>query len=129
MRSRYTAHVRADVDYLIATYDPSTRNTSSRADTERWARESTWLGLEVLATERGGVRDEDGVVEFRARYRAGDTTLEHHERSRFRRRQGRWFYVDGDAVKPAPAARTNDVGRNDPCPCGSGKKYKKCHGG
>jgi preprotein translocase subunit SecA len=30
---------------------------------------------------------------------------------------------------PAPAQRTeNKVGRNDPCPCGSGKKYKKCHG-
>lgn len=25
--------------------------------------------------------------------------------------------------------KTNKIGRNDPCPCGSGKKYKKCHGG
>jgi SEC-C motif domain protein len=128
MRSRYTAHVRADIDYLVATYDPSTRARTSRADTERWARESTWLGLEVLDTERGGPSDREGVVEFRARYRAGDLELVHHERSRFLRHDGRWFYVDGDAVKPAPATRGDEVGRNEPCPCGSGKKYKKCHG-
>ncbi len=35
---------------------------------------------------------------------------------------------DGAAAKPAPATAEKTVGRNDPCPCGSGKKYKKCHG-
>ena len=34
---------------------------------------------------------------------------------------------DAPVAAPAPAAETK-VGRNDPCPCGSGKKYKKCHG-
>ena len=33
------------------------------------------------------------------------------------------------AAKPEPVRRDRPkVGRNDPCPCGSGKKYKKCHG-
>jgi preprotein translocase subunit SecA len=34
------------------------------------------------------------------------------------------------AARPAPSARRDveKVGRNDPCPCGSGKKYKRCHG-
>ncbi|QPD05722.1 MAG: preprotein translocase subunit, ATPase [Candidatus Nitrospira kreftii] len=36
---------------------------------------------------------------------------------------------DEAVAAPAPAQRAeNKVGRNDPCPCGSGKKYKKCHG-
>jgi len=36
---------------------------------------------------------------------------------------------DGDSGSQEPAKRDdNKVGRNDPCPCGSGKKYKKCHG-
>ena len=35
----------------------------------------------------------------------------------------------GQAMKdPAPAGAPREIGRNDPCPCGSGKKYRKCHG-
>jgi SEC-C motif-containing protein len=128
MRSRYTAHVRGDVDYILATFDSSTRGRVDRAEVGRWARESEWLGLEVLATERGGATDEEGVVEFRARYRSGGAIVVHHERSRFRRHDGRWYYVDGDFVKPTPASRAPSAGRNDPCPCGSGKKFKKCCG-
>jgi preprotein translocase subunit SecA len=53
----------------------------------------------------------------------------HDERSRFARNdEGRWMYLDGDDVKPAPVKRGEKVGRNQPCPCGSGKKYKHCHG-
>ncbi|HBY60036.1 MAG TPA: zinc chelation protein SecC [Solibacterales bacterium] len=32
------------------------------------------------------------------------------------------------AVLPAASSNGGKIGRNDPCPCGSGKKYKKCHG-
>jgi SEC-C motif domain protein len=50
----------------------------------------------------------------------------HHETGRFARQDGQWYYVDGImGVRPRTAPK---VGRNDPCPCGSGKKYKKCHG-
>lgn len=115
MRSRYTAHVVGDVEYLMSTWD----TPADRGAVETWARESEWLGLEI-------VRAEESVVEFRARYRdAAGVERVHHERSRFRRRDGRWVYVDGVAV---PAARGASVGRNDPCPCGSGKKHKKCCG-
>ncbi len=128
MRSRYTAFVRGAVDYLLDTYDPSTRNAGERGAIERWSREATWQGLEILATERGGDTDDDGVVEFRARYRQGGADRVHHERSRFRRVEGRWRYVDGQGVKPAPVKRAPTAGRNDPCPCGSGRKFKKCCG-
>ena len=52
----------------------------------------------------------------------------HHERSRFRREDGRWYYVSGENVRPSPTRRAATAGRNDPCPCGSGRKFKKCCG-
>jgi len=135
MRSRYSAHVLGKIDYLLATHDPATRARVDRGTVGRWARESEWLGLRVLAVERGGAEHADGMVEFEARYRlegvaggAPGLVLAHHERSRFRRHQGAWCYVDGERVKPRPAQRAAGAGRNDPCPCGSGKKYKRCCG-
>ncbi|MDQ5980957.1 MAG: motif domain protein, partial [Verrucomicrobiota bacterium] len=47
----------------------------------------------------------------------------------FGRDEGRWVYT-GQVDEPGKTVRreTPKVGRNDPCPCGSGKKYKKCCG-
>ncbi|PID34351.1 MAG: hypothetical protein CR976_00740, partial [Thiotrichales bacterium] len=56
----------------------------------------TWLGLEIIRTEKGGPLDSEGIVEFVARYRAGDESAQLHETSRFRRENDRWVYVDGD---------------------------------
>ena len=128
MRSRYSAHVLLRVDYLVDTHDPDSRGAVDRAAVERWARESEWLDLEIVARQAGGAVDDRGVVEFKATYRHRGAILVHHERSRFRRHDGRWVYSDGDAVKPAPASRAATVGRNDPCPCGSGMKFKRCCG-
>jgi SEC-C motif-containing protein len=128
MRSRYTAYARGEVDYVFGSHDPATRKDIDEAAVAKWSRESQWLGLEVRATERGGVDDDEGTVEFVARWRDNAGEQRHHERSLFRRVDGRWFYVDGQMVKGAPAVREERPGRNDPCPCGSGKKYKKCHG-
>lgn len=132
MRSRYTAYVRGAVDHILATYTQKAAAGVDRASTEKWARESTWLGLEVLGTEGGGASDAEGTVEFAARWR--DTTSgaehRHHERARFVRSGSdrRWLYADGKMVNPPPAKREDRPGRNDPCSCGSGKKFKKCHG-
>lgn len=129
MRSRYSAYVTGAIDYLVATHRPPSGEID-REETERWSRQATWLGLEIRATEAGQPSDEAGVVEFVARWRQdeGGPELRHHERSRFRKLDGRWHYIDGDLVKPPPAVRGVTVGRNDPCPCGSGQKYKRCHG-
>jgi SEC-C motif-containing protein len=125
MRSRYTAHVRGAIDYIVDTHDPATRAALDRRAIARWAKESDWLGLTILAADEAA-----GVVEFAASYRplADGREQRHHERSRFLRHDGRWFYRDGIHVPSAPAARAATVGRNDPCPCGSGKKSKKCCG-
>jgi SEC-C motif domain protein len=128
MRSRYSAHVLGNVDYIVDTHDVAGRAAIDRDAVARWARGSEWLGLRIVAREAGGREDARGVVEFEASYRADGTTRVHHERSRFVRRDGRWYYVDGDVVRLPPARRAATVGRNDPCPCGSGKKHKKCCG-
>ena len=83
----------------------------------------------MVRVEAGGKEDDRGVVEFIARYKQKGVEHRHHERSRFARGEdGRWMYLDGDTVKPPPVLRGEKVGRNQPCPCGSGKKYKKCCG-
>lgn len=127
MRSRYTAFTIADVDYIEKTTDPASRKGFDRDGTLEWAKRSQWQGLEIVSTSEGLAKDGKGEVEFIARYRIEETDQEHHERAEFRKRDGHWFFVDGKLVR-APVRAEERVGRNDPCPCGSGKKYKKCHG-
>ena len=95
MRSRYTAFVRGAIDYLLDTHDASTRRSVDRASLAKWSRDTGWLGLEIVATERGGEDDDDGIVEFIARGVTRGTPFAQRERSRFRRVDGMWFYVDG----------------------------------
>jgi SEC-C motif-containing protein len=129
MRSRYTAYARRRIEYLGETHDPRTRRTFDPARAREWAEGSEWLGLEVLATEGGNAGDNDGTVEFIARYQARSEEIEHHEVAQFRRADDRWYFVDGRVIGPEPFRRdAPKVGRNDPCPCGSGKKHKKCCG-
>jgi len=97
MRSRYTAYVRGAVDYLVETHDATTRGATDRAAIAARARDTLWLGLEIVATERGGATDDDGVVEFIARGALRGVPFAQHERSRFRRVDGRWRYLDGTA--------------------------------
>ena len=129
MRSRYAAYTLQEIDYIVATHDPATVSEVDRDSTAQWAKEATWLGLEIVSTRDGGAGDDTGEVEFIARYRVEAGEAVHHERSSFRRIDGKWFYVTGDMVKAKPVVRAAPkVGRNEPCPCGSGAKYKKCHG-
>jgi SEC-C motif domain protein len=129
MRSRYSAYALGAIDHVMASHHPKAQGDVDRKSTEKWSREASWLGLEIVSTQAGGEADETGEVEFIARYEISGTPLTHHERAQFRRHDGRWFYWDGAMVRPRPVVREQPkVGRNDPCPCGSGAKYKKCHG-
>jgi SEC-C motif-containing protein len=94
MRSRYTAYVRGEIDYLVDTHDPATRSIDRDA-LAAWSRETEWLGLEIVATEYGGPNDARGVVEFIARGKTNGKPFTQRERSRFRKLNGRWVYVDG----------------------------------
>lgn len=128
MRARYSAYATNQTDFVVATHDPETRDELDIKATRRWAEGNEWLGLEIFETEAGGPDDDEGEVEFEVTFsdERGRTQL-HHERSEFVRREGRWFFHDGEIVVRKPV-RSEKVGRNEPCPCGSGKKYKKCHG-
>ncbi|MGQ9367414.1 YchJ family protein [Azospirillum sp. ST 5-10] len=126
MRSRYSAFATGNIDYLEDTLLPETRADFDRAQIAEWAQNSEWTGLEVRSVADGGEADSEGVVEFVARFRMQGKDYVHHETGRFAKRDGRWWYVDGVmGQRPRSAPK---VGRNDPCPCGSGKKYKKCCG-
>jgi len=122
MRSRFSAYVREDYGYVVRTCHSSTR--PSEKDFEG-ASSARWTRLEILRTEAGDEHDTEGIVEFVAHYEASGQPFGLHEESRFLKEDGQWFYLDGDIIKPPPA-RSEKIGRNEPCPCGSGKKYKKC---
>ena len=129
MRSRFSAFVMKETAYLESSLHPKYRADHDREATQRWADNAEWEKLQIVDKEAGGEADDTGTVEFIAAYRQDDTSHSHHEVGRFRRHKGRWYYTDGKTVAEGP--RRNEgpkVGRNDPCPCGSGKKYKKCCG-
>lgn len=142
MRSRYSAFVKADVEYLKKTLAPESRSDFDMVATKKWAEEAQWKGLKIMSTEKGTTDDNKGTVEFVATYVVDGEGLDHHEVSKFRKADsGQWYFVDGDSHthpegeghhhhhKPQTVQRESPkIGRNDPCFCGSGKKYKKCHG-
>ncbi|HEV7272347.1 YchJ family protein [Pseudoxanthomonas sp.] len=94
MRSRYCAFVRGDADYLRTSWHPDTRPAELGLDTPG-APATTWLGLTVKAHRVTG--PDTAEVEFVARYRiGGGRAVRLHERSRFVRQEGRWYYLDGE---------------------------------
>ncbi len=128
MRSRYTAHVLGNLDYLTATLSNEQRADMEPGEDDQSFENTKWLGLEIRRTAKGSEEDETGEVEFVARYRNGMQQVAHHELSYFTREDGRWVFAGCQMNPKAPTVRSQKVGRNDPCPCGSGKKFKKCCG-
>ncbi len=97
MRSRYAAYVLGLIDYLVETHDPSTRGSLDVAAASAWSRNTQWAGLQIVASSAGAATDTAGVVEFIARGTTRGKAFAHHERSRFRRKGDRWYYLDGAA--------------------------------
>ena len=133
LRSRYTAFTRGDVEYILASHHPRTRQDVKREEIENWSKNSEWLGMKVLQKEAGGPSDTQGKVAFHVQYNAAGKLNDHYEQGLFERepetKDGKWRFVDAQGLKPGPMVRgTPKVGRNEPCPCGSGKKHKKCCG-
>lgn len=121
MRSRYSAYVLRLVGYVTDTWHHTTRPATLSFD----SAEPAWCGLTICNTSGGSASDQAGEVEFIARWCKPDGQCGAlHERSHFIREEGRWYYVDGTLL-PAPTAK---IGRNDPCHCGSGRKFKLCCG-
>lgn len=125
MRSRYTAFVLRHIDHIDRTHAREIRRDFNRAEAERTAEEVEWLGLEI---HRSSVDGQKGSVEFSIRFRRAGQELSQYEVASFRRDDGHWLYTGGKVSANHPPVHVDKHGRNEPCPCGSGKKYKKCCG-
>ena len=92
MRSRYSAYVLANGNYLHRSWHASTRPTKKSL---QQLLPTQWTDLTIVRTEQGGLNDTTGLVEFVARYQEGLQIKQLHETSRFVREGGRWFYIEG----------------------------------
>lgn len=119
MRSRYSAFATSHVNYLIKTHHPSQRSLNEKRDLMQTCRTTTWKQLVVL--DAGLTNEMQGYVEFMAVYQTNELG-QLHERSNFVKESGQWLYLSGTILPPVQPKR------GEPCWCGSGKKYKKCHG-
>lgn len=128
MRSRYTAFTQANIDYITATMKGKVSVDFDPPSAKQWAEQVLWQGLQVINAPLTKENACVGFVEFIARYQLQGRDEFIHEVSEFHQENGRWYYVDGKVLKPR-VPLVEKIGRNDPCPCGSGKKHKKCCGG
>lgn len=89
MRSRYSAFACGDTKYLLNSWHPFTRPKRLEMD-----EGISWRRLDIVRTERGGLLDKEGVVEFIAHYRENGIAAQQHEVSRFLKTDHRWYYLD-----------------------------------
>ena len=129
MRARYTAYTQVEIDFLHESLHPDARHDSDAEGARDWAQNSTWHGLQILATEQGGEADDKGTVEFIASYTYDGEDKQYREVAGFEKVDGRWYFRAGRPSVRKPVVREEPkVGRNDACPCGRGRKYKRCCG-
>lgn len=124
MRSRFSAYCLDNAEYLLATWDEA----SHPAQLDFSGDIQQWLKLEIIARQQGGIADLEGTVEFNAYFIEAGRQFVSHELSRFCKKQNRWFYCDGVVDITPIAGKPAKIGANTPCPCGSGKKFKRCCG-
>lgn len=117
MRSRYTAYVLQKKQYLLQTWHTKTKPSALNFENHP----VTWLGLEVIDSTTDKDTETSGTVNFLTRYVANGLVCNLQENSRFIKEDDRWYYVNGECslTKDKPQ-------RNQPCPCGSKLKFKKC---
>ncbi|PKF71591.1 hypothetical protein CW360_07645 [Pseudomonas fluvialis] len=120
MRSRYSAYVLGAIDYLQRSTLPAQQAGLDLPAMRLWSEQSRWLGLEVLQHEPLGGQPAHARVSFIARWADAQGEHSQHECSAFVEHQGQWYFLDPGVPLKA--------GRNDPCPCGGGSKFKKCCG-
>lgn len=122
MRARYSAYCLALWPFLTVTGPKQGSAGAEQSAMRDWCADKHWRGLTVVASHKGQLEDHDGQVEFIAYFQQrGQSGLQqHHELSDFARREGHWYFANGEALASVP------LERNQRCPCGSGKKYKQC---
>ncbi len=129
MRSRFCAFVKEQWQYLLDTAHPKETAPNAIEELKSWSTTKTWGMLKILKTRQGKANHDTGEVEFVAFYREPSTLSgsdtkpvlhQHHEYSHFKKIDSHWMFTQGIAQEPIK------INRNEPCPCNSGKKAKKC---
>ena len=137
LRSRYTAITENNWEYLVLTSHPEEKKEMARLESALVDQGAEWKRLEITGIRKGGREDNEGQVDFVVHYVKDGIPQTLSESSRFYKMKGHWVYSRKDSIlssvpvppmeKPKTIIRDKaKVGRNDSCPCGSGKKYKKC---
>ena len=123
MRSRYSAFALAQAQYLIDTWEggscPSLTDLQDDFQAQR-VRGERWVNLKIISAQ-GGELDEQGEVSFIASLISEQQLILFSEVSQFIKRDGRWLYCAGES-----SLSRRKLHRNEPCPCESGKKWKRC---
>jgi len=91
MRSRYTAFVLEDETYLLSSW-----HTTTKPNTIEFDMETKWLGLKIVSTKMGQETDQNGWVNFIARYKISGKAHRLEEHSYFTRESGYWRYVSAE---------------------------------
>lgn len=120
MRARYSAYAVKNAAFVRESYATEKQAENSLSEIKDFATSCRFINLTVLDS---GYNDETGFVKFKAHYFYQDLYCELAEHSRFIKEDEQWRYLDGEITPVADIK----VKRNDTCPCGSNKKYKKCH--
>lgn len=128
LRARYSSHVICNVDFIISSIHPEKIEEHDATVIKKWADEAQWEGLKILRIEKGEENDDEGVIEFIANYREKNKPIKHHEIASFKKKDDSWYFYDSTIPFVQVKNDSPKIGRNDPCVCGSGKKYKKCCG-
>lgn len=127
MRARYAAFATGAIEFIVTTTHSRTRRDIDIPHITEWSQTSTWRGLQILDTI--DLENNQAYVSFEAQFTQKGKDQNHREKSLFEREGGSWRFVSGEQLKnPTVRYETPRTGRNEPCPCGSGKKYKKCCG-
>ncbi|RDX37663.1 zinc chelation protein SecC [Kangiella sp. HD9-110m-PIT-SAG07] len=119
MRSRYSAYFFALGQYIHDTQHQDFRGNTTPEEFTQSAKATRWCRLEVISSSQ---QSASGLVEFKASFIDKDKLHTLHEVSNFIFENGYWLYTDGQ-FQPKTSQKIN---RNQPCPCGSGLKAKRC---
>ena len=126
MQSRFSAYALKQIDYLIDTTWPRQQPALKKQEIHQRADNTHWIRLDIIDTEAGLTTDVTGIVEFKATFTTPEDLKEqvYHERSDFIKEEGRWYFIYPNLRQSSEAKKRPN--RNDPCICGSGRKFKKC---
>ena len=116
MRSRYSAYVLRNREYLLESWD-----IMYRPESISFEHEIRWLRLEIIDTHKFRSEDNTGNVSFIATSICDDTLVEMQEKSTFIKKNGVWLYQKRELT-----TTRKTIALNGKCPCGSGKKFKRC---